>query len=274
MQDQDSMTGIDWEDAFQVATHTPGGAEYPARWAARAAAFRDGAVPALDIAYGSAPREKLDLFLPEGTPKGLVVFVHGGFWRKMDKSLWSDLAAGPLARGWAVAVPGYTLAPDARIGQITAQIGAAIGLAAGRVAGPIRLAGHSAGGHLVTRMICEAAPIARPVQARIAAVVSISGVHDLRPIRLHSMNADLAIDAAEAASESPVLLTPLPDIAVTCWTGADERPEFLRQAALLAEAWSGKTDMRPPVFVSGQHHFDVIDGLKDAGSALTAALLD
>ena len=126
----------------------------------------------------------------------------------------------------------------------------------------------------MTRMICEGAPIARPVQARIAAVVSISGVHDLRPIRLHSMNADLAIDAAEAASESPVLLTPLPDIAVTCWTGADERPEFLRQAALLAEAWSGKTDMRPPVFVSGQHHFDVIDGLKDARSALTEALLD
>ncbi len=274
MQDQDSMTGIDWEDAFQNATHIPGGAEYPALWAARAAAFRDRAKAELEIPYGPAPREKLDLFLPEGTANGLVVFVHGGFWRRLDKSYWSDLAAGPLARGWAVAMPSYTLAPEARIGQITAQIGTAIGVAAGRIAGPIRLAGHSAGGHLVTRMICKGAPIAPEVQARIAAVLSISGVHDLRPLRLNSMNADLRIDAEEAAAESPVLLPPLPGVSVTCWTGADERPEFLRQSALLAEAWAGKTDMRPPVFVPGQHHFDVIDGLKDAKAALTTALLN
>jgi len=273
MQD-DSITGIDWEDAFQNADHIPGGADYPAHWAARAAAFRNHAEAELDLPYGPAPRERLDLFRPTGTPRGLVVFVHGGFWRMMDKSLWSHLAAGPLARGWAVAVPGYTLAPEARIARITAQIGAAIGVAAARVAGPIRLAGHSAGGHLVTRMICKGAPIAPEVQARIAAVVSISGVHDLRPLRLHSMNADLRLDAAEAATESPVLLSPLPGIAVTCWCGANERPEFLRQSAILAEAWAGKTDMRPPVFAPGQHHFDVIDGLADAGSALTAALLD
>ena len=261
MQEQVDATGIDWEDALQVASHIPGGADYPALWAARAAAFRAGVAAELDVAYGGTPREKLDLFLPPDTPKGLVVFVHGGFWRRMDKSLWSDLAAGPLARGWAVAMPGYTLAPEARIGEITAQIGAAIGLAAGRVAGPIRLAGHSAGGHLVTRMICKGAPIDPQVQARITGVVSVSGVHDLRPLRLNSMNADLRIDAGEAEAESPVLLSPLPGIAVTCWTGADERPEFLRQSAILAEAWAGKTDMRPPVFVPGCHHFDVIDGL-------------
>lgn len=276
MQDRDAMTGIDWEDAFQNGTHIAGGAEYPARWAARAAAFRAEAEAEaeLDIPYGPGAREKLDLFLPEGTPRGLVVFVHGGFWLRMDKSLWSDLAAGPLARGWAVAMPGYTLAPAARIGRITAQIGAAIGLAATRIAGPIRLAGHSAGGHLVTRMICRGAPVSPEVQARTTGVVSISGVHDLRPLRLHSMNADLRIDAEEAAAESPVLLSPLPGMAVTCWTGADERPEFLRQAALLVEAWTGKTDMRAPVFVPGRHHFDVIDGLKQPDSALVAALLD
>jgi arylformamidase len=274
MQDDDSETGIDWEDALQIASHIPGGAEFPALWAARAAEFRNATRAELDIPYGPSRREMLDLFHPRGTLKGLVIFVHGGFWRRMDKSLWSHLAAGPLARGWAVAIPGYTLTPEARIAQITTQIGAALGVAAAQVAGPIRLAGHSAGGHLVTRMICTGAPIAPEVQARIAAVVSISGVHDLRPLRLHSMNADLRLDADEAAAESPVLLSPLPDIAVTCWTGANERPEFLRQTAILAEAWSGKTDMRPPVFAPGQHHFDVIDGLTDADSALTATLLN
>lgn len=272
---QDDATGIDWEDAFQNGDYIEGAAEYPGLWAERAGAFRRaGTDMRLDVAYGQGAREKLDLFLPEGTPQGLVIFVHGGYWRSMDKSLWSDLSMGPLARGWAVAMPGYTLAPEARISQITHQIASALESAAGRVAGPIRLAGHSAGGHLVTRMVCRNSPLAPSVASRIDRAISISGVHDLRPLRLHSMNADLRLDAAEVLTESPVLLDPLPGIAVTAWTGALERPEFLRQAALLTEAWAGKTDMRPPVFAPGRHHFDVIDGLREAEDPLTLALLD
>ena len=272
---QDAETGIDWEDAFQNGDYIPGGTEFPARWAERAETFRAGGTDMrLDVAYGHGARERLDLFLPEGSPQGLVIFVHGGYWKAMDKSLWSDLAMGPLARGWAVAMPGYTLAPEARISQITHQIASALESAAGRVAGPIRLAGHSAGGHLVTRMACRDSPLSPSVASRIDRLISISGVHDLRPLRLHSMNADLRLDRAEARTESPVLLDPLPGIAVTCWTGALERPEFLRQAAILAEAWAGKTDMRPPVFAPERHHFDVIDGLREADDPLTRALLD
>ena len=78
-----------------------------------------------------------------------MVFVHGGYWRAFDRGLWSHLAAGPLARGWAVAMPGYVLAPEARIAAITAMIADAVAAAAAEVDGPMRLAGHSAGGHLV-----------------------------------------------------------------------------------------------------------------------------
>jgi len=274
MTDRPSPTGIDWNDAFNNSDHIPGGDSFPAIWEQRSHAFRaDQPHLEEDIAYGAAARERLDLFRPDGKAKGLVVFVHGGYWMKMNKSLWSDLAAGPLAHGWAVAMPGYTLAPDARISRITRQIGAAIAKAAELVEGPIRLTGHSAGGHLVTRMVCEDSPLPADLHARIAAVVSISGVHDLRPLRRHTMNDVLGLDSTEVAGESPVLQSPLPDIPVTCWTGALERPEFLRQTQILTEAWRGKTDMRPAVFEPGRHHFNVIDGLKDADHALTRTVL-
>lgn len=267
-------TGIDWQDAFANADYIPGGDAFPAIWNQRSEAFR-ASWPHVetDIAYGPAAREKLDLFRPEGLTKGLVVFVHGGYWMRLGKALWSDLAAGPLAHGWAVAMPSYTLAPDARIAEITRQIGAAITRAAVLVDGPIRLAGHSAGGHLVTRMICKGGPLAPEVADRIARVISLSGVHDLRPLRLNAMNETLRIDQEEAETESPVLLDPLPGKSVTCWTGALERPEFLRQAQILGEAWAGKTKITPAVYEPGQHHFDVIDGLKDPDHPLTRALI-
>lgn len=108
-------SGIDWEEALLNAPRIPDGAAYPARWAAAAAAFRERVAGEVDIAYGEAPRERLDIFPPEGPSRGLVVVVHGGFWRSFGKSDWSHLAAGARARGWSVAVPGYTLAPALRI---------------------------------------------------------------------------------------------------------------------------------------------------------------
>ncbi|WP_103173862.1 alpha/beta hydrolase [Paracoccus sp. SY] len=92
-----------------------------------------------DILYGPLPRQKLDLVRPDGPGKGLVIFVHGGFWIRCAKSDWTDLAQGTRANGWTVAVPGYTLAPEARIFEIIWEIGTAIGKAAALVEGPIRL---------------------------------------------------------------------------------------------------------------------------------------
>ena len=132
------------------------------------------------------------------------------------------------------------------------------------------LAGHSAGGHLVTRMITGAAPA---LTDRIRNVVSISGLHDLRPLMKTGMNGDLRLDAAEAAAESPALLTPAGNATVTAWVGADERPEFLRQSALLANIWAGLGIETRLVEALGKHHFDVIDALGDPESALCDALL-
>ncbi len=268
---------MDWDDAYNNRGHIEGAESFAPRWAAEAAAFRTRMTAAgrvrLDIPYGTTARERLDLFLPEGVAEGLVVFVHGGYWRAFGKSDWSHLAAGALAHGWAVALPGYTLCPHVHVTGITRQVGAAISTAARSLGGPIRLAGHSAGGHLVARMVCEDAPLAHPVADRIASVLSISGVHDLRPLLRTAINDDLHLDRAEAAAESPALRCPREGVPVTCWVGAAERPEFRRQNALLANIWTGCGAEMRAVEAPGLHHFNVIEPLADPASSLVATLL-
>lgn len=267
----------DWTDAYANAPNIPGGDRWPAAWVQPAQAYRDalqaGGRATLDLGYGDGARNRFDLFQPEGTPKGLVVFVHGGFWKALDKSFWSHLARGPVERGYAVAMPSYTLCPVVRIADITREIGAAIARAAAMVEGPLFLAGHSAGGHLVTRMISATSPLPENVRSRIRHTVSISGLHDLRPLMKAAMNAELRIDEAEALAESPALLGPMPDARVTCWVGSAERPEFVRQNALLANIWTGLGAKTCVIEEPGRHHFDVIDGLADPDHQLTGSLL-
>ncbi len=267
----------DWDDAYANGANIPRGERWPEAWTEPARAYRDamtarGALDA-DIAYGDAPRERLDLFRPDGEAKGLVVFVHGGFWVRLDKSYWSDLAAGAVARGWAVAIPSYTLAPEARVAEIARQMARAVAVAGERIVGPIRLTGHSAGGHLVSRLAVDDGILDDAVARRVARVVSISGLHDLRPLLRTRLNDDVRLDAAEAEAESPALLTPRTDIDIIGWVGGTEREEFLRQSALLPNIWRGLGARTESVVEPDRHHFDVIDGLKRPDSALTNALL-
>lgn len=266
----------DWDDAYSNAAYIPGGGDYAAKWAALAKHFRDERIGAgkadLDLGYGPAPRGRLDLFHPAGEPRGLLIFVHGGYWMSFDKSCWSHLAAGPLAHGFAVAMPSYTLCPAARLADIVGEIARAVSFAAGRVGGPLLLAGHSAGGQLVSRMICRDSPLPTEALTRIRHVLSISGVHDLRPLIRTAMNATLRLDLAEARSQSPALLEPAEGARVTCWVGRDERPEFRRQNALLANVWTGLGAAASCVEEPGRHHFNVVDGLADRDHAITRAL--
>jgi arylformamidase len=237
----------------------PGAVDFPDRWAAKAAAFRrkHGKRTERELSYGPGARQKLDLFLPEGTPRGVVVFVHGGYWHLFSKAHWSHLAAGPLALGFAVAIPGYTLAPAARIAEITVEIAKACWFVGTRVPGPMVVTGHSAGGHLAARMGCA------DVSVPVARVVPISPLAELGPLMATGMNDTLKIDAEEAAAESPARLRLRDGVSAHVWVGADERPAFLWQARVLAEEWSCPWTTAP-----GRHHFDVIEGLEDPDSAL------
>lgn len=257
--------------AYANADFIPDGASFPARWQAEAAAYRaarraDGRAT-LGVSYGPTARQAYDVFTPVGASQGLMIFVHGGFWRMTDRSVWSHLAKGARARGWTTVLPSYDLCPDVRIADITLQIAQAVTQAARSIDGPIVLTGHSAGGHLVARM-CAPGMLAEDVAPRVRHVMPISPLSDLRPLLRTAMNDDFQMDEAAAFAESPVV-QPAPDMPVTVWVGGAERPAFLHQARWLAEAWACAHVIAPDA-----HHFDVIEPLTDPNSEMIARLLN
>jgi arylformamidase len=258
---------VDYDSAYANGPFIPSAETFPPRWTREAELFRAalGQRARTGIPYGPKPRNHLDLFLPEATPQGLLLFIHGGYWLSYDCKIWSHLAAGPVARGWACALPSYTLAPEARVGAMTQEIARALEVAASLVPGPVVVTGHSAGGHLSARMGCVDVTLSNIVRR----VVPISPIADLEPISLTAMNAKLHLDLAEIESESPARLSLRSRVEAHIWVGALERPAFLWQARLLSEAWSC-----PWTPESGRHHFDVIDGLTNPTSALLSVCLD
>ncbi len=263
---------MDYDDAYANAAHIDGAESYPGRWLT---ASRDWVAQQAPLglhrkalSYGPGERQIFDLFLPRGAPRGLLVFVHGGFWLKFDRTYWFHLSRGAIDRGWAAAIPSYDLCPAIRISGITRQIVAAITAAASLVAGPIVLTGHSAGGHLVARML-EPGLLAPDVATRLRHVLPISPLSDLRPLMHTKMNAALKIDAQEAMKESPIFMQRRLDVLTTVWVGAEERPAFLDQARWLSGTWSAAQVIAP-----SRHHFDVIEPLSDAHSTMVTTLLE
>ncbi|MDN5785964.1 alpha/beta hydrolase [Pseudorhodobacter sp.] len=255
---------MDMDRAYANGAFIPGGDGFLAHWASKAGVFRDemGARARLGLEYGPEARHRFDLFLPEGEAKGCVTFIHGGYWLAGDHTLWSHLAAGVLARGWACAMPSYTLAPEARIAAMTQEMQRALGVIATHIPGPQVVTGHSAGGHLSARMGCT------DITATVARVVPISPLADLDELAQTQMQNVLHFDAAEIATESPARLTLRPNTQVHVWVGGQERPAFLWQARLLSEHWACPWTVAP-----GKHHFDVIDAMEDPRSQLTETLV-
>ncbi|MFK7880980.1 alpha/beta hydrolase [Roseobacter sp.] len=256
------------DDAYENGAYIAGAETYPPKWEKAAARFRDslGARAELSLSYGSGDRQVFDFFNAKGTSKGSLIFVHGGYWKAFDQTYWSHLGAGALASGWSVAMPGYDLCPQVRISEITKQIASAVAKIADRTSGPIALAGHSAGGHLVSRMM-DPAILPEAVRRRITRIASISPVADLAPLLETSMNDILGLDAVEARAESLIAMAPPQEAEVKIWVGADERPAFLEQATAQAKAWGSEQTISPQ-----KHHFDVIEALEDPNSDMVRYL--
>lgn len=268
----------DYTDAYSNGLHIVGSDRWPGAWSQPAADYRASMLAQgcarLGVSYGTGDRNVLDLFSPAVTPRGLVVFIHGGYWKSLDRSYWSHFAQGCVARGFAVAIPSYDLCPTVRIADITQQIGAAVTRAAEEIAGPIIVTGHSAGGHLSARMVSAGTPLTAAVLDRVEIAAPISGLHDLRPLMRSELNDTLRIDEAEALGESPALLRPVGHARLCAWVGGAERHEFLRQSALLANMWTGLGATTAFYAEPNRHHFDVLDGLLLADHPLTRALTD
>jgi len=272
----------DPDDAYANGAHVAASGAIVGRWPGRANAFRDRMLAEgrarLDAAYGPHERERLDWFLPERSaapggeaPLGIAVFVHGGYWMRFAAGDFSHLAAGAVDRGWLTVLPSYPLCPEAALGEIADSIRRAVIAAAELADGPIRLAGHSAGAQLVTRLLCDDMALPADVVARLDCTLSISGVHDLLPLLATSMNETLQLDRRAALAESPARHLPrqefLERMRVCAWVGGDERPEFIRQNGLL-DIWRGVGARVSTHVEPGRHHFDVIDDLVRSASPM------
>jgi len=260
-----------------VPDHPQQLAEYAERSKAAVAALR----PKLDLRYGPNPQETLDLFLPAGTPRGTLAFIHGGYWRALDKAEFSFVAAPFVAQGYAVAVVNYDLCPSVTIATIVDECRRSLLWLAheasrhGVPAAPLVVSGHSAGGHLVAMLFATdwgAHGLAAPP---FVAGVTLSGVHDLEPLVLSTMNADLRLDAAEARRMSPVHYAATTRAPLYAAVGADETSEFLRQSQLICDAWPANrpAGMTAARFIPNRNHFTVVLDYADPASELTRATL-
>jgi arylformamidase len=273
------MAAIDYEAEYNNRARVPEHPEIFARWSRDAAAFRAAHADdaELGLRYGTGTREIVDLFWPaSGRGAPIALFIHGGYWRSLDPSAFSHLAAGANAHGVAFAAIGYDLCPQVTIAQIVEQVrGAAIFLYR-RHGRKLVASGHSAGGHLTACLVAtDWKRYAPDLPADlIPAGLSISGLFDLAPLMQTGMNADLRIDTGALPDISPLFWKVEPGRVLDAWVGGDESSEFLRQSREIADMWkrSGVTTRYQPV--AGTNHFTVLDALGDPQSAMTRRLAE
>jgi arylformamidase len=268
------------ERGYNNRAAVPDHPQYFARFAAESAAARARYRNRLDLRYGPGPLETLDLFLPEATPLGTFVFIHGGYWRALDKSDHSFVAGPFVEQGLAVAVVNYDLCPVVSIAHIVDECRRAMlwvvrdGAAHGANAGNVVVGGHSAGGHLAAMMFCTDWRALGLARAPMVGGVTLSGVHELAPLVHFSFNSELKLDVDSAARMSPVNFAPTTDAPLLIACGAAETSEFLRQSDLLWEAWPQvRRPAAGPMFIADMNHFSVVLEYARLDSALTQATL-
>ena len=275
------MTSDEIERGYNNRAAVPDHPRWFERWAELSRAARKALSPAIDVRYGPNAKETLDLFVPAVPPLGTLLFIHGGYWRSLDKAEHLFVAPPFVANGYAVAVVNYDLCPAVGIATIVDECRRALawlvseGRRHGANAERIVVSGHSAGGHLAAMLLATPAEAFGTARHPLRGAVSVSGVHDLRPLTQASMNADLRLDAHEAARLSPILAAPKCDAPIVIAVGGNETSEFLRQAMLLWDAWPASRPPRTqgPLVVPERHHFSIVADYADPASELTRATL-
>src|SRR5271170_2958982 len=228
---------IDYEAEYNNRARVPEHAEIFARWIREAEDYRVETLKAgraeLGLSYGDTPRQVVDLFFSAtGEAAPLAIFVHGGWWRSLDASMFSQMARGLNAHGVAVAVAGYDLCPNVTIADIIEQIRRACVFMWQRYNRPMLLIGHSAGGHLASAMVATDWPQLSPKAPAdlVPAGYAVSGVFDLAPLVGISVNQDLQLTPEEAHKVSPLFWPVQSGRIFDAFAGGLESDEFKRQS--------------------------------------------
>ena len=262
------LTRAERNAAYDNNAATSNSAALAAARNAASAAFRAEHPGHLDLPYGSGDRQKWDLYPSADPAAPVLIFIHGGYWQRNSREFFAVMAEGALARGLAVAMPGYTLAPEATLTQIAAEIRLALDWlaregAAHGAGGPAIVTGWSAGAHLAAMALDH--PHAK-------AGVGISGVYELGPIRDTDLNAALKLSDEEIAQLSPLRLPPSEKPFSIAYGSAelpalveDSRQFHRLRAAAHAPGW-----LLP---IAGANHFTVLDALRDPNGEILAAIM-
>ncbi|MBK6788682.1 MAG: alpha/beta hydrolase [Rubrivivax sp.] len=269
-----------WLDTqYNNRARVPDHATVLASWAEASALARARSPAQLDVPYGSGAGETLDVFpatVPGSAAAPVLVFIHGGYWRSLDKAEHSFVAPSFNAAGAMVVVPNYALCPAVSIEHIVLQMAAAVAWTWRRAADfggdptRIALAGHSAGGHLATMLLsCRWKELADdPPLQPLAGALSISGLYDLEPLR-HApfLQADLRLTPSSVARLSPAFFPRPKGAKLFTTVGSEESDEFLRQNRLIRDVW-GPTAVPVCETVPAANHFSVLRNLADPAGRL------
>jgi arylformamidase len=275
----DDATWLDqqYDNRARVADH----ARVLGNWAAASAHVRAQTPAArLDLRYGQGEGETLDVF-PATVPTPaagapVLVFIHGGYWRSLDKSDFSFIAPAFNAAGALVLVPNYALCPAVTIEHIALQMAQAVAWAVDHAAehggdpSRIALVGHSAGAHLAAMLLtCRWKDLDPDLPAQpLAGALAISGLYDLEPLR-HTpcVKNDLRLTPTSVARLSPAFFPRPKGGKLFAVVGLEESDEFLRQNALIRDVW-GPTAVPVCETLPGANHFNVLNPLADPASRL------
>ena len=275
-----ALNPAEMEREYNARAAIPDHPEIFARWAEQGAMTRRRRAGLIDMPYGDDSGERLDFFPAMQRNSPLLVFIHGGYWRSLDKFDFSWIAPPFLDAGVSVAFLNYGLAPRVPIDEIVRQQLRAMAWLYKRAEelgfdnGRIVVSGHSAGGHLTAMMMAAVWPAFDPALPAdlVKGGVAISGLYDLEPlVPLQFINADLNLDVASARAVSPVHLPAASDAPLVTAVGALESSEFKRQTQLIRTAW--RRNAGADIEAAGANHLTVCDVLGDADSPLFRAAL-
>jgi arylformamidase len=261
------------------------------RWQADSAKARELQACMLNVAYGAGGQAQcLDIFPAVQQAQGkrvqnapVLVFIHGGYWRSLDKFDHSFVAPAFTQAGACVVVTNYALCPQVSMAQIALQQVQALVWVYRHIAqyggdpSRITVIGHSAGGHLAAMLLaCTWRSLAADLPKRLVRnAMSISGLYDLAPIMASPyLQNDLRLTATQVQRCSPAYF-PAPKAELIALCGADESDEFLRHNALIQKAW-GKRCVSVCESLSGLNHFSALEALctpKHRAHALALKLL-